>query len=108
MVVLRGMLRRPSLPPVVVVPVSRRQRYRRTVYLKCTLPQEWAADAERRAGAGVPPRVGFAIKGLRARAMLARAWMASAALCDQHRVGKSGLTLIVLCSASIARRALLL
>jgi hypothetical protein len=31
---------------VVVVPVSRRQRHRRTVYLKCTLPQEWAADAE--------------------------------------------------------------
>jgi hypothetical protein len=39
------MLRRPSLPPVVVVPVCRRQRHRRTVYLKCTLPQEWAADA---------------------------------------------------------------
>ena len=99
MVVLRGMLRRPSLPPVVVVPVYRRQRYRRTVYLKCTLPQEWAADAERRAGAGVPPRVGFAIKGQRARAMLA------VCVTSTPVWGSPTSRSIVLCSASIARRA---
>lgn len=38
------------------------------------LPQEWAEDAERRRGAGVPEPVGFATKPELARAMLAQAW----------------------------------
>ncbi len=38
------------------------------------LPQEWAADADRRAEAGVPEEVTFATKGQLARAMLARAY----------------------------------
>src|SRR5579862_5869814 len=40
------------------------------------LPEEWALDLERRAGAGVPPAVGFATKGQLAQAMLARAFVA--------------------------------
>lgn len=40
------------------------------------LPEEWAADAERRAAAGIPAAVAFATKGELARAMLARAFAA--------------------------------
>jgi len=36
------------------------------------LPKSWAADAERRAGAGVPPQVEFATKGELGRGMVAR------------------------------------
>jgi SRSO17 transposase len=42
------------------------------------LPQEWAADQERRAEAGVPPQVGFATKSQLARVMLERAFAAGA------------------------------
>jgi SRSO17 transposase len=38
------------------------------------LPQEWAADAERRKAAGVPAAVGFATKPALAQAMLEQAW----------------------------------
>jgi SRSO17 transposase len=40
------------------------------------LPEEWAADPERRAQAGIPPTVPFATKGRLARTMLARAFAA--------------------------------
>lgn len=40
------------------------------------LPDEWAADVDRRAGAGVPDTVAFATKGELAQAMLARAFAA--------------------------------
>ncbi len=40
------------------------------------LPEEWAADADRRAEAGVPSAVAFATKGELAQAMLARAFAA--------------------------------
>jgi SRSO17 transposase len=40
------------------------------------LPQEWAADPERRTEAGVPPTVGFATTGQLATTMLARAFAA--------------------------------
>ncbi|HEY8597044.1 MAG TPA: IS701 family transposase [Thermomicrobiales bacterium] len=41
------------------------------------LPDEWAADADRRAAAGVPEGVAFATKGELAQAMLARAFAAA-------------------------------
>jgi SRSO17 transposase len=41
------------------------------------LPEVWAADAERRAGAGIPAGVAFATKGELARAMLERAFAAN-------------------------------
>lgn len=40
------------------------------------LPEEWAADTERRAEAAIPPTAAFATKGRLARAMLARAFAA--------------------------------
>ena len=40
------------------------------------LPGEWAGDADRRAGAGIPDEVAFATKGEQARQMLARAFAA--------------------------------
>jgi SRSO17 transposase len=40
------------------------------------LPQEWAADQDRRAQAGVPTAVGFATKGQLAKTLLARAFAA--------------------------------
>ncbi len=40
------------------------------------LPEEWAGDADRRAGAGIPGDVAFATKGELARQMLARAFAA--------------------------------
>ena len=41
------------------------------------LPKVWAEDAPRREAAGVPPEVGFATKGVLAKAMLARAFAAA-------------------------------
>jgi SRSO17 transposase len=40
------------------------------------LPEAWAADADRRAEAGIPEQLAFATKGVLAQAMLARAFAA--------------------------------